>query len=269
MVSVQQPPDLRTLLQIKEAQLRTSLDEVRAKFGQAGDRGSGVETAVREFLRLHLPRRYDVGEGEVIDTLGNRSTQTDVVISDEQQPFSSTEDDPSLFIVEGVAAAGEVKSVLTTAELADTLAKAHRFKGLQKYSDAGSLTFSAVNPAEDRYFVRPPYFAIALVNQVAVETILDRLAADDRDRGDNPIGLDALFVLGQGFAANLGEGTDTLNVRLEDGRRVNGWAWTDSEMVLGDLLFWLAASTRRTISFINPIVNYLGVFMADRNFRLP
>jgi hypothetical protein len=44
----------------------------------------------------------------VIDFRGNRSSQTDVVVADEEQPFQ-VDESPQLFIIEGVAAAAEVK----------------------------------------------------------------------------------------------------------------------------------------------------------------
>ncbi len=52
-----------------------------------GNRGSGAEDAFRDFLSRHLPRRFDVGHGEVVDTHGARSGQVDVLIINEDQPF--------------------------------------------------------------------------------------------------------------------------------------------------------------------------------------
>src|SRR5438034_11850042 len=97
-----------------ENQLKAKLAEARASFAHGGDRGHDLERAVRCVVRDFLPRRLDVGQGEVIDSLGSRSGQTDLVIANEDHPFTFASDSPGIFFVEGVAAAGEIKTVLTT-----------------------------------------------------------------------------------------------------------------------------------------------------------
>jgi len=264
-----QPSDLKDLLAVREQKLTLSLAETRATFAQSGDKGSDLERAFREFLRVHLPRRYEVGQGEVIDSSGHRSGQTDVVVTDDDNLFSAPEGTPGLFLVEAVAAAAEVKATLTTQGVADSLEKARRFKELQKYAHVGDLTFSSTNPAEDRYFSRPGFFAFAYESDVAMETLLARLAEEDRGRGSNPLGLDAVFILGEGIAVNLGDGLDKLQVNLGDGGNATGWVWTASELVLGDLLVWLGLCTRRTVRFTNPITAYLQQLLGQREYYTP
>jgi hypothetical protein len=70
-----------------EGQLRAQLDHARAQLEHMGNRGSAAEDAFRDFLARHLPRRFDVGHGEVVDTHGARSGQVDVIVSNEDQPF--------------------------------------------------------------------------------------------------------------------------------------------------------------------------------------
>ena len=72
-----------------ERRLQTSLEESQAKFAQSADRGEGNATAFREFLRAHLSPKYRIGQGDLIDYRANRSSQTDVVVADEEQPFGS------------------------------------------------------------------------------------------------------------------------------------------------------------------------------------
>jgi hypothetical protein len=96
-----------------EAQMRAKLAEVRASLSHAGSKGSQVEEIWRAFLREYLPRRLDVGYGEIIDSHDNRSSQTDIVIVNEDHPFTFTRDQPGLFFIEGVSAVGEVKTRLT------------------------------------------------------------------------------------------------------------------------------------------------------------
>jgi hypothetical protein len=265
---VNEPPSLTKMLQVKEGQLRSNLEEARATFSHQGDKGDHVEGAVRQFLRDHLPRRFGIGEGEVIDTRARRSGQLDVVISDEQQPFSFPEGSPGLYLVEGVAAVCDVKSVFTTAELQDVVDKAHLFKTLEKQQALGELAIGR-NPATDRFYHRPPFFVVAFDNNVQPQTIVNRLR--DSDLGDENLhgGVDALFVLGQGSAINLGDGTDQLQIKSPEGDFLRGWAWSPSETVLAHLLLWLASTERRSIRPVSPIIPYLSEWTALRGFILP
>lgn len=78
---------VRDLLHAKEAELTARLAATRARFEQRCDRGDGAEAALREFLREHLARSLDVGDGEVIDADGRRTRQTDVVVTTDDHPF--------------------------------------------------------------------------------------------------------------------------------------------------------------------------------------
>src|SRR2546426_4686724 len=80
-----------------EAQMKASLQEARASFKQSGDKGATVEDAFRGFIRQYLPRRLEVGHGEVIDSKGARSAQTDVVVVNEDHPLTFTQNAPGLF----------------------------------------------------------------------------------------------------------------------------------------------------------------------------
>lgn len=104
---------IRKLIGAQQERLLAALTEARAKFDHPGDIGSaGLESAFREFLEANLPRRLSVGQGEVIDGEGHISGQTDVLILDEDHPFRLDPKEPGLALIEGVAAAGELKSML-------------------------------------------------------------------------------------------------------------------------------------------------------------
>jgi hypothetical protein len=104
---------LAEVLRAREQQLTAGLGATRAEFDHTGNRGIAAETAVRDFLSHHLTRHLDVGDGEVIDSFGNRSRQMDVVITTEDQPFRQAPSEPGLCVIEGVYAVAEVKSNLT------------------------------------------------------------------------------------------------------------------------------------------------------------
>ena len=71
---------MRDLLEKLESEMRHKFEVVRSKFENSGNKGTNTEAILREFLRSYLPRRYGVGHGEIVDSLGGRSAQTDIVI---------------------------------------------------------------------------------------------------------------------------------------------------------------------------------------------
>jgi hypothetical protein len=68
------------------AQLKSSLEEFRTRFDDAGDKGSSAEEVVRRFLAGYLPRTHGVGHGEMVDTVGGRSGQLDLVAAGPDHP---------------------------------------------------------------------------------------------------------------------------------------------------------------------------------------
>lgn len=124
-------PWLVKKIALAEGQMRAALEEARAGHRHAGAKGTVAESAFRLFLTRHLPRSLSVGQGEIVDKKGNRSGQTDVVVTDFDHPLTFRPDEPGLFFVEGVVGAGEVKSILTGGELTKTLKASVRFKTLE------------------------------------------------------------------------------------------------------------------------------------------
>jgi hypothetical protein len=238
------------LLIAKEAELAASLASARAKFGHMGDRGDAAEAAVRELLSQHLPRWFDVGDGEVIDSAGRRSRQQDVVITTVDQPFRQGPNEPGLFIVESVFAAGEVKSNLTTAELSDVIKKGQSVKSLTKTHLVGDEVFA--NPADTERWVSgpPPVFAFSFECDISPKTLVNRLASDAQNF------VDAVFVLGRGAAINYGQGDGMQRLQLVDGSDVRGWAWSVGQPSLLHFLDWLHALPR-VQHRQSPFLNYL------------
>lgn len=130
-----------------------------------------MEVAVRAFLRDHLPSRLSVGHGQIIDQYDGYSGQLDVIITDEDQPFHYAPDKHGLYVVEGVAAVCEVKSLLTTGSLADAIRTCTRSKSLH-YSHSEGDTINTAPANKDRYYVSPPTFVVALESNVATGTLL-------------------------------------------------------------------------------------------------
>ena len=244
----------RSELQNLESQLVGSLRAARERYDHKGIRGSNAEHAFREFLREYLPRRLAVGHGEVIDTHGERSRQTDCVIATEDHPFTFSETQAGLFFVEGVAAVAEIKSVLTSDELDRTIDASRQFKKLR--IEPGHGTTILTQPADrDRYYVCPPYFLFAFESNLTVATICERLSLESESPGGVRTDLlDAVFVLNRGHAINLGKGGGSFAVYSAEGKERSGWFLDESpEHILFELISWLSVVMPRFVRY-DPIL---------------
>ncbi|KJL25937.1 hypothetical protein RN51_00444 [Microbacterium oxydans] len=231
----------------EETTLRAALDRARADFEHRGVRGDAVERAVRHFLSRHLPRKYTVGTGETIDRLGHRSNQLDVLVLNDEQPFVQEPDTSGLYLIEGVAAVGEIKTSLGSSELDDILSKGQRLRQIQPTIPAGSEVRGLISDIH-RFVDSVPYFALALGSSLASETILQKLmdAPDITSwNGTTVPALDALFVLDRGAYLNFGDGEGALQFRLPDGSAGTGWFGPFPDGALVALFNWLNGSISR------------------------
>lgn len=83
-----------------------------------GELGSDREEILRQFLRSHLPKRFDVSSGFVFDCRGHVSKQIDIIVADAQIcPVLETSGGRRVFPCECVVAIGQVKSQMTSRKL--------------------------------------------------------------------------------------------------------------------------------------------------------
>lgn len=88
-----------------------------------GEYGMYRERCLKELLRNIIPEKYKVGDGFIINAVGEVSTQCDILIYD-PNIIPVTDDDVARFYpAEGIVAITEVKSTLSKSELSDTLYK--------------------------------------------------------------------------------------------------------------------------------------------------
>jgi hypothetical protein len=127
------------LLSLGEKQLWNSFERAKT-FAHRGDAGRVREEAVKEFLRKQLPDRFAVASGEVIDSRGSRSGQTDVLIYDRSMtaPLVAFEHGDVLLAAESVLATVEVKTRLTADELELSLSGVGRLHLLQPWKSQWS-----------------------------------------------------------------------------------------------------------------------------------
>lgn len=248
---------LKDKIRAVEVQMTAKLDEARATFAHGGDKGTSVEEAFRSFLREYLPRRLEVGHGEVVDREGHRSKQTDVVVANEEHPFTFTKDLPGLFFIEGVSAAGEVKAILTSDGLESALSSSLIFKKLEAGYGVGDMRVT--NPSDAARFYRwPPWFLIAFESQMSLPTVHSQIIEFEKAHAVEQNRLaDAVFVLGAGSVINFGDGAGGVKFGRPDGESVPGWVLPKSDCVLYDLLSWLSGVMPRTLRFAPILADYL------------
>ena len=99
----------------------------------SGLKGNQAERLVKAFLKGHLPKRFDVGSGFILDHFDNVSKQTDVIIYDAFNcPVYRASDDAGIFPSDNVAAVVEVKSRLDKEQLTSSFENIMATKQLSK-----------------------------------------------------------------------------------------------------------------------------------------
>ena len=258
-VSTMATANLGDMLKALDGELVNALKKSRASFGHAGTQGSDAESAVRIMLDSNLPRYLTVGTGEVIDLSDSRSGQLDIVIANEDQPFRTGLHDPGVFLMEGISAAGEVKSRLTTKNLDEAIGNASRFKMLRS-NDEGSILQSSYGSDDRRFRRSRPYFLFAFESAVSTETLLARIRAARPIQatgggGDWLDPLDAVFILGKGTAINYGDGEGAFQFTDEHEDVVSDWHWhATNDSVIIYFLLWLGSVMPRFMK-MSPIAS--------------
>jgi hypothetical protein len=261
--------DLRFLkiLSTVEQELQTALAKARLESDHGTTVGDGAEEAVRNTLRSYLPVVYSVGKGIVYDAFGDGSRQTDIVITNPDHPLSFPEGKSGTYVVDGVAAAGEVKSCLDVAALADCIKKGTAFKRLRMtVNDSDRVMTTKEQAYMQQIGMVPPYFVVAFDNKVAIKTIGDRLREADlipppagksmgaHDWADTPQPpLDAICVLGKGVWLYLRPDNPMgiqIGLHNEDGSKsvkndYAGWAYAETDAPLVLTMIWLHAAMPR------------------------
>lgn len=94
-----------------------------------GEFGTYREKLLCDFLKLCVPARLGISTGFLINSTGDTSTQTDIVIYDKStSPRIESKEHQNFFPVESICAIGEAKSKLSKQGLKDALNKLARVK---------------------------------------------------------------------------------------------------------------------------------------------
>ncbi len=248
-----------------EKQMIEALAEVRETFKHSGNKGTSNENSFGDFVRQYLPRRLEIGNGEIIDSFGNRSGQADIVIVSEDHPFTFNPNRPGLFFIEGISSIGEIKTVLTSQELKNTLNNSVLYKKLKITHGKGSMVHANKSDLE-RYYEHPPFFLFCYESQLSLSTIKKNIESYVTEKSiDNLQVIDGIFVLGKGWLINFGDGKGSFQFKALDGSVFTNWVIKESNSVLFDFFSYLSVTMPKTIRFEPIIANYL--FSEDQQVK--
>lgn len=113
--------------------LRNEFEYIRKSNPHSAEKGSEVESILRNFLNQHMPQRYRAGSGFIIDNTNEISRQTDVIIYDAlSSPLFRASETTQIVPADTVACVIEVKTSLNKNDLEDAFQKIASCKKLQK-----------------------------------------------------------------------------------------------------------------------------------------
>lgn len=122
---------LPELLQTISSEVERELANARRLIGHEGEKGGASEAVWRALLRRHLPTRYQVDTGFVVDSRGAFSEQIDVIVFDRQySPLVFELANRRIFPAESVYAVFEAKQSANARNIAAAQAKADSVKRL-------------------------------------------------------------------------------------------------------------------------------------------
>lgn len=152
-------------------------------------KGGQAEKLVRSFLRAHIPKRFDVGSGFIIDRFDNISRQTDLIIYDAQNcPVYRASEEAGIFPNQNVAGLVEVKSKLDRDRLLEAIENIRDAKRLAKIPAPEGSVLTAHNFG----------YLFAFTSSISLDTIADHYAeffkADKFRLGDHIDGICVLDV---------------------------------------------------------------------------
>ena len=223
-------------------ELELKFEGIREQFEHSGNKGTNGEYIIKDFLKYYFSPQYQFGNGEVIDSKGRQSGQVDIVITNKYHPCISDYNIPSIFFIEGVSCCGEVKFLLTSAELTKSLDNCTKYKELEPKLD-GSLTAYSNKEDLKRFVNKRPYFLFCYESQLTIETVNKKISLyNSQKRLEVENQIDSVFLMDKGLIYNLGYGNGSLKYVDADGGLASGFKSISKDTdyrILLNLVRWL------------------------------
>jgi len=98
-----------------------------------GEYGTYRENACKDFLRMIVPNKLEIGSGFLLNSKGSYSSQCDIVVYDRNStPLIENLERQRFYPIETIAAVGEIKSNVSKKKLVIALNKLAKFKKLRE-----------------------------------------------------------------------------------------------------------------------------------------
>jgi len=247
-------------LSIIQKQFQLKLDEIRKTHQHKGNKGSNVEQIIRDFLKVYFPSDNRIGQGEIIDSDGGISSQIDVIMTNQYHPHINDLTQPSLYFIEGIACAGEVKSILTSDDLKTILSNCLRYKNLNLRLSKGMMIHSS--PSDTKRFIeKRPYFLFAFESQLTLNTVFESISEfNNQNCPEIRQQIDGVFLLDRGAIINFGDGQGSFQFRDPQGKSIPGLIMRPLEIepnLLFSFVSWISAVIQRFTIYDNILIHYL------------
>jgi hypothetical protein len=196
--------DWEKLFRSSSASLRSKFEEIRASVEHRGLKGCANEQIVSEFLEKYLPSKIGFCTGEIIDSNGGRSKQTDVLAFDAASaPQIFQSGDIKILPIESVYAVFEVKAVLNKAEIEKAFSNMQTVKSLEKKAYFKNIQADTTKNLYGKHSNHwPVQFFVFAFESDDLDTVLGHLQIlNDSQPIDKRI--DTIFVLDKGLITNV------------------------------------------------------------------
>lgn len=167
---------LKLYLQKLSEQVKAETYMIRQTFDNTTNKGNGFETVIRNLVRTYTPLTYNVTQGEIIDTNNHQSGQIDLLITQDFHLRGYEDGRPNLVFYDCLVALGEIKTKLTTGELATTIEASNLLNNFERHAHNNNILVSDFYGQGDGVDQKPPpFFLIALDCDVSFNTLQERI----------------------------------------------------------------------------------------------
>lgn len=161
-------------------------------------KGEVRENPVRDFFETLLPRRLSVASGEIIDSKGSVSPQSDLIVYRASDGIPILDAQPTILQVESVMCVTEVKSVINTGEYEDCLKKAKKLFELRPFGNGLQMYERGRDPGPEDCRIFISIFAYGSNTKSGLDEEAKRYMECARRLDIDPAIVDRIYILGKG-----------------------------------------------------------------------
>ena len=162
-------------------------DEVTERLRHSGEFGTYRERISHDFLKFVMPQKYSLGNGFIISSNNDVSTQCDIIMFDKSiTPFIQSSENQTFYPVETVVAVGEVKSTMSKSEFVTAINKLSKIKKIKADLESPSYYYrsSEFGPFNPQNILYDGIFSFIICEKLNfniedIENELDKMYAED------------------------------------------------------------------------------------------